>query len=264
MAHIKSLRGGAQAHLLRCDDGNLYAVKFRNNPQGQRILANEWLATAVSRYAGIETPDVTPIWIDEDFLRATPEVSLRLGTRTLPVSPGYHLGSCYVGNGEREPYDYLPDTLLATVSNRRDFLGALVVDKFLANADARQCVFVREHGSFHVHMIDFGYAFNGPNWDFPDSDLAGIYCCARVYDTLSTTADLEPWLSRVEDMPRSVITDALETLPPEWLAPEDHKLLPSLVRTAHSRQSSLRRTLTSLLSRRRATHFPAWQPTTAA
>ena len=42
--HVRRLRGGAQSHLLRCDDGDYYVVKFKNNPQGVRILANEMLA----------------------------------------------------------------------------------------------------------------------------------------------------------------------------------------------------------------------------
>jgi hypothetical protein len=40
---IRRMRGGAQSHLMRCDDGGYYVVKFQNNPQGVRILANELL-----------------------------------------------------------------------------------------------------------------------------------------------------------------------------------------------------------------------------
>ena len=34
------MRGGAQSHLMRCDDGNYYVVKFQNNPQHRRVLVN--------------------------------------------------------------------------------------------------------------------------------------------------------------------------------------------------------------------------------
>jgi hypothetical protein len=30
---VRKMRGGAQAHLLECEDGNFYVVKFVNNPQ---------------------------------------------------------------------------------------------------------------------------------------------------------------------------------------------------------------------------------------
>ena len=46
--HVRRMRGGAQGHLMRCADGNFYVVKFRNNPQHLRVLANEMLATRLA------------------------------------------------------------------------------------------------------------------------------------------------------------------------------------------------------------------------
>ena len=40
---IRRMRGGAQSHLMLASDGHLYVVKFRNNPQHVRVLANELL-----------------------------------------------------------------------------------------------------------------------------------------------------------------------------------------------------------------------------
>ena len=37
--------GGAQPHLMRCSDEQYYVVKFQNNPQHRRVLANELLPT---------------------------------------------------------------------------------------------------------------------------------------------------------------------------------------------------------------------------
>ena len=49
---IRRMRGGAQAHLMRCADEEYYVVKFQNNPQGVRILANELLATRLAARIG--------------------------------------------------------------------------------------------------------------------------------------------------------------------------------------------------------------------
>ena len=43
--HIRRMRGGAQSHLMRAADGHFYVVKFQNNPQHTKVLANELLAT---------------------------------------------------------------------------------------------------------------------------------------------------------------------------------------------------------------------------
>ena len=79
-------------------------------------------------------------------------------------------------------YDFVPDALLVTVSNLTDFLGILVFDKWMANADGRQSVFFRARvedwtnakPGFVAIMIDHGFVFNGPNWEFSDSPEGSI------------------------------------------------------------------------------------------
>ncbi len=51
------MRGGAQSHMLTASDGNAYVVKFANNPQSLRVLANEWLACSIGRAIGLTIPE---------------------------------------------------------------------------------------------------------------------------------------------------------------------------------------------------------------
>ena len=55
---IRRMRGGAQSHLMLASDKNLYVVKFRNNPQHVRVLANELLATRLAAAIGLAVPPV--------------------------------------------------------------------------------------------------------------------------------------------------------------------------------------------------------------
>ena len=55
--HIRAMRGGAQSHMLTANDGNAYVVKFANNPQSLRVLANEWLACSIGRAIGLTIPE---------------------------------------------------------------------------------------------------------------------------------------------------------------------------------------------------------------
>jgi len=45
LEQIRRMPGGAQPHLMRCSDEQYYVVKFQNNPQHRRVLANELLPT---------------------------------------------------------------------------------------------------------------------------------------------------------------------------------------------------------------------------
>jgi hypothetical protein len=231
--HVRKMRGGAQAHLLEADDGHWYVVKFSNNPQHRRILVNELAASALLGYLKIAVPETALMHVGASFLEANPEVHLTLGTRQIPVEPGWHFGSRYPGDPARTAvYDFLPDALLPKVANLDDFRAILVFDKWVANADGRQCVFYRAlveqstgaRPGFVARMIDHGFAFNGPHWDFPDSPLQGLYARRQVYESVRSLDDFEPWLDQVRHFPEEVIDQAWKSIPAGWIAGEESEL----------------------------------------
>lgn len=242
------MRGGAQSHLIECDDGAYYIVKYTSNPQHRRILVNELVASVMLRYLQISSPDVAVIEIGEEFVRDYPEAAIKLGTRSSLPEPGWHFGSKHPGDPAlMATYDFVPDQLLGQVHNIRDFLGALVFDKWTGNADGRQAVFFRAQISewlpaaeqhprkmgFVALMIDHGYIFNGPHWDYVNSPVQGLYARKLVYDQVKSIDDFSPWLERVIHFPEEVIDDALRRLPPQWVAGEEEqfeKILQVLMR----------------------------------
>src|SRR5256885_12884804 len=78
--HLRPMRGGAQSHLMFADDGRYYVVKFQNNPQHIRVLANELLASRIAERVGLPVPitevmDVIP-WLVEN----SPDLRIRAGS----------------------------------------------------------------------------------------------------------------------------------------------------------------------------------------
>jgi hypothetical protein len=233
------MRGGAQSHLIEADDGAFYVVKFRNNPQHRRILVNEWLAAALLDYLQIAAPPVQIVDVSAEFLEEFPEAAITLGSRAVPPEPGWHFGSRYPGDPDRTAvYDFIPDALLERVANARDFRAAVVFDKWTANADARQCVFFRARveewmgGSsgatpavgFVATMIDHGFIFQGPGWEYIDAPLQGLYPRRKVYDAIRSMDDFQPWLDRVGSLPEAVLDDAWKRVPPQWVEGEEDEL----------------------------------------
>jgi len=238
--YVRKMRGGAQAHLLEADDGNWYVVKFRNNPQHHRVLVNELLAATLLDYLKITAPESAVIQVTMQFLAANPEVQLQVGASRIAVEPGWHFGSRYPGDPARAAvYDYLPDALLSRVVNLDDFRAILVFDKWTGNADGRQSVFYRAlvrpgagnlaGGSpakpgFVAQMIDHGYAFNGPYWDFPESPVQGLYARPLVYASVRSLDDFQPWLDQLTYFPEEVIDLAWKRIPADWIAGEEDAL----------------------------------------
>ena len=54
---IRRMRGGAQGQLMLGADGHVYVVKFQNNPQHTRVLANELIAARLARTLGFTVPE---------------------------------------------------------------------------------------------------------------------------------------------------------------------------------------------------------------
>ncbi|MEJ7605359.1 MAG: HipA family kinase [Bryobacteraceae bacterium] len=226
------MRGGAQAHLLEADDGDFYVVKFRNNPQHRRILINEWMGTAFLTYLQVTLPGTAIIQISQEFVEAFPEVGITLGSQHHAVTPGWHFGSRFPGDPNTTAvYDFVPDTLLQKVANLTDFLGVLVFDKWVGNADTRQSVFVRaklrEYAPAYINhplkigfialMVDHGYIFNGPHWEYVDSPMTGMYFRPMVYESVRGYNDFQPWLDRVENFPEEIVDQTLRQVPLEWM-----------------------------------------------
>jgi hypothetical protein len=254
---VRRMRGGAQAHLLEASDGHFYVVKFLGNPQHRRVLTNEMVAGIILKYLQVSSPEAMLIEVTREFLRANPDVYLTMGSRRVEVEAGWHFGSRYPGDpGIVSVYDFVPDSLLGQVNNLGDFIGCMVFDKWVGNADGRQSIFLRapladwfpeqkvhpQKLGFLTLMIDHGFVFNGPHWEFIDAPAYGLYLRKLVYDDVTSLESFEPWLTRVEHFPDDVLDRAMRNIPPEWIAGEEGAL-EKLLELLMTRRNKVRRLL---------------------
>jgi hypothetical protein len=243
---IRKMRGGAQAHLIETSDGHAYVVKFSNNPQHRRILANEWISSEFLRYLGLSTPETAIVNISQQFLDDNRDVFLQTAReRILPIV-GWHFGSRYPGDVARTVvYDFLPDVLLSKVANIGELAAMLAFDKWTGNADSRQAIFFRarvselgpagapERLGFIAQMVDNGYVFEGPHWRFPESAIQGLYFRTAIYEAVRGLDAFEPWLERIRHFPEEVVDRALHSLPRQWIEGDEdafERLLEQLMR----------------------------------
>ena len=227
MQHIRRMRGGAQGHLMRCSDNCFYVVKFLNNPQHKRVLANELLATRLAEQAGLPVPATAVVEVDERLTKCTPELHIELAHTNVPCQPGFHFGSRYVVNPlGGQVLDHLPMAVLDRVRNLETFAGMLVVDKWTGNVDRRQAAFWRKRREqkYTATFIDQGYCFNAGEWTFPDHPLQGVCEQNEVYAGVRGWESFEPWLSRIENMDEEVLWRLAAEIPPEWYGGEWNSL----------------------------------------
>jgi hypothetical protein len=258
--HIKRMHGGAQSHLMRCDDGNYYVVKFRNNPQHDRVLANEFFATRLAALVGLPVPEVRIVDVSESIVSRTPELTIVRESEHVPCEAGLQFGSrLAVSPIIGQLFDYLPRNMLQLVKNTETFGGMLAFDKWVCNVDTRQAAFWRigRDKKFSVTFIDQGHCFNAGEWQFSDGPLRGVYPQHEVYADVTSWASFEPWLSKIEMLTQEKILMTAAQIPPEWYGSAGDKLQ-LLVRTLIQRRQIIRDLIYSFRACSRRP-FPAWQ-----
>jgi HipA-like protein len=268
--HVRRMRGGAQAQLMRCDDEGYYIVKFQNNPQHLRILANEMLATRLAARLGLCVPQVEVVEVRPEIIAYTPDLVIQLGLGRAPCAAGKQFGSQFPGHPARMTvHDFLPDEQLGAVRNLSDFLGVLVFDKWTCNTNGRQAIFFREPGDpsgaggytasgYTAMMIDFGFCFNAGEWDFPDAPLRGLYARHRVYAGVAGMEAFEPWLARLDkQITDRVLGEEAAQIPPEWYG-GDWNAVERLLERLHGRRQRVRELILSARNSGRDP-FPNWK-----
>ncbi len=219
---IRRMRGGSQPFLMGCDDGQTYVVKFRNNPQHVRILANEMLASRLAVLIRLPVPGRAFVEVSPNLISGTPLLKFETAGHEEKCAAGLHFGSRFPGVPSRTlVVDFLPDRLLRRVTNLASiFLGAYVLDKWTCNCDGRQVIFYRtidQTGSrYSATLIDHGFCFNDGEWNFPDSPIRSLYPRRLVYESVRGLQSFEPFLSRIENIEASELEECLREVPREW------------------------------------------------
>ena len=256
---IRRMRGGAQSHLMLASDNNLYVVKFSNNPQHIRVLANELLATRLGAAVGLAVPPTEVIEVTDWLIRHTSELNIDLRGGKQPCQAGLQFASRWVGGlMPGQVVDYLPEAQLLEVRNLGEFAGMLALDKWTCNINGRQAVFQksRRERRYSATFIDQGYCFHAGDWKFIDASLGGVFAENTVYRGVTGWESFEPWLSRIESLEPAVAWAIAENIPPEWYG-GDVSALEVLIEKLLARRARVRELITAFRESARRP-FPNW------
>ncbi|WP_188552530.1 HipA family kinase [Edaphobacter dinghuensis] len=256
---IRRMRGGAQSQLMLGADGKLWVVKFQNNPQHLRVLANELIATRLAAAIGLTVPPSDVVEVSEWLVQNALDMQMELRRGRERFVAGLQFGSQFVGGlMPGQVVDYLPEQQLDEVKNIAEFAGMLCIDKWTGNCNGRQAVFERKprERRYRATFIDQGFCFNAGEWTFPDLPLRGVYQRNNVYARVTGWKSFEPWLSRIENMDAGVLWEIAEAVPPEWYG-GDTAVIERLMEQMLTRRSRVRE-LIALFRDSDRDPFPMW------
>jgi hypothetical protein len=204
-------------HLLGFDDGNRYVTKFRGNPEGDKVLASEYIASELIRelaFAGIPSKIVT---VDAAFISNQPELT--------GLTAGLQFGSFH----ERDNQPFSP-AAISRLTNRDDLPQVLVFDTYVVNGDRHPGNILlvedptRSSLAYRFAMIDHSHIFGTPRWDSHSlrsfHGYSTVPISALNYGHVGAKFDVfEPFLSRLEALAPSTIQSIIDGIPSEWGVP---------------------------------------------
>lgn len=234
----KATAGGSSAQVFELRDGRYAVVKFPENPQGIRVLVNEFICCTLAELLNLPVNQPVLVSVDGRLLTG-PKAN---GDCPAQFTGGISCGLVRYANAVSIGQDQLPGN-----TENADELHALnVFDALVARGDGRQLLAYPEdlktNSKKRFAAIDYGFAFGGqPTWtldsfqSLADPILASMNpFTQRDYED---SALMAPIISRLRNLTQQEINGAIGSIyPPRWDASmeEIQGLSAILDRRAHS------------------------------
>jgi len=211
----EALDGGSQAQVFRLSDERFAVVKFPENGQGEKVLANEFLSCQLAETLNLPVNRAVMVSIDERLLR-TPRQNSRIPAA---FSAGIRCGMIRFANAEKVQDGAL---INAQCGNAAELHALAVFEQLVLRGDGRQLLWYPADGGKRFAAYDYGFAFGGqPNWSA--ASLPGLAApTLPATDPLTggnyaNGGSLEPFIKQLRALVAEVVTTAVMKLqPPRW------------------------------------------------
>jgi hypothetical protein len=217
---LGTINADSKPIILRASDDNAYVTKWKFRRRENRRLINEWIEAVVLRYMGINCPDIASVQVSADIIRQNRSaLQAAFGLDYGNIRPG----PVFASRIDESAVQVSNQPPLEQITNLSDFHAALVVDVFLCQGDKRQAIFEKTaKGQYRAKMIDNANALESTWWQLK-TEANAVYADRNVYRDL-TPPVLERLIAKLQAMPRSVITNAVQQIPAQWLEGEQGRL----------------------------------------
>ena len=213
---VRRLRGKSQPILVEGIDGNLYVLKFGNNPQGPNVSFNEAAGSALYRGCRLSVPSWERLYVSKSFLDRNRGCWLVGPHGRKRPEPGLCFGTRFIMQRHAKVYEILPASYYARVQNRQSFWLAWILDVCCGHTSHREAIFVQKRGKIlEAVFIDSGDILGGPRGSEDLVPWESPYCDVRIYPEIHDD-ELKAPLRVLESLDGDGLRSQMRTLPLEW------------------------------------------------
>jgi hypothetical protein len=206
-------------------------VKFQQNPQGDRVLINEWIGLRLAQLLGIDCPAFGIVDVDEFAL---PEGGLEVKSPLYPEDSFLFRAGLHFYCKLLEPITDLHFTddaaPLGIATNPEIMAGVVLLDLLIGNKDRTpsnpNLILHREANRQRVKLIDMSSAFGTANWvlgnlqqpSLPplENPLPYSNLPKGLLETVQPLTDFPPFLAKLTALGVADFEEILSGIPPSW------------------------------------------------
>lgn len=218
-------RGGSKAQLLGFNDGINRVVKFPNNPQGVRVLANELVSAGLASLISVPVPLCGIVEVTNSFVNVEPMLS------------GFEAGLCF-GSEYHKAVDVSGPSEIWMASNREELAGIVLFDSWCNNVDRAHnpgnLILTADGRGQRILAIDHGFCF-GHQWDKYINEIGQpvSVICRSDFRQFVAQKHFEPFIERIKGIKEAELRDVIAEVPQEWNVSESERV--ALVKYVQSR-----------------------------
>lgn len=216
---VRRLRGASQPVLVEGIDGNLYVLKFGNNPLGPNVPFNEAAGHELFRQCRLAVPRWQQLYISKSFLDRNRACWLESANEVIRPESGMCFGARFVEQGGVRLYELLPAGYHSRIQNRQSFWLAWIIDFCCGSPVHREAIFVRgSKGQLEAVFIDSGDLFGGSEGTAEAGPWVSTYLDKRIYPEIEDD-ELKSLLRGLQSLNMEALNARVRTLPIEWKTP---------------------------------------------
>jgi hypothetical protein len=214
LVYIKHFISVTSPHVIEFSDGEVYVVKFKENPWGQRVVVNEYVVSRIASLLGFSHKVGKLVYVSQQFVDDNPFAQ--------GLKEGIQFGAPYFNDF----IDFSSENV-KELKNVKELGQIPVLDTLFCNDDRHPGnILVVHDGSGRArlarfYLIDHGHAFEGKDWTI--ETLEELVTSKKLYmDAVDfrviprRMASFDSFLLKLESLKSSVIKDVIDSIPDEW------------------------------------------------
>lgn len=251
--HLREMeQGGSDSQLFRAENGSDYVTKFKNNPQGRKILANEYMVAELGRLVGAPYPESALLRVSEEIIGAS-----EIKFNGEMAESGIQFGSQYMANDNRTSANDPNPAQISDFINPEDIPALIVMDTLTLNDDQKtqHIVFYPEGDGYRFWAVDYGHCL-GITDPWSDLEPTKDEIVAPIEPLRERVQGPQPFEDPLEVLESEVNTEVVKRIAEEMPLDEwgvDHAELGALAAFVDERRNKVR----DILEGNRSM-FPNW------